>query len=216
MTHAPSLPHLERHQREIGEYVARVRENADARFGPGWWGVWDQHVTLPPSGHVVDFGAGTGRLLELLRARYPKATLTGVELHPALLAIARDSATAIGATILNADLGLPVPLPDASADVVVSSMSFHELPYPPALLDNAARLLKPGGFFVMLDIVKCALEAYLDKKAPSPDTLDHFREHCLFAPEDLAFLVRTAGLAVKEVVLRSGGRFAMIVAEKPA
>ncbi|MDX2222676.1 MAG: class I SAM-dependent methyltransferase [Rhodospirillaceae bacterium] len=215
MTHAPSLPHLERHQREIGEYVARVRENADARFGPGWWGVWDQHVTLPADGHVVDFGAGTGRLLELLRARYPQAALTGVELHPALLAIAREAATTIGASIIQADLGLPLPISPASADVAVSSMSFHELPYPPALLANAARILKPGGFFVMLDIVKCPLETYLDKKALSPDTLDHFREHCLFAPEDLAFMIRTSGLAVKEVVLRAGGRFAMIVAVKP-
>jgi SAM-dependent methyltransferase len=206
---------LERHQREIGEYVARVKENANSRFGPGWWGVWDQHVALPPAGRVADFGAGTGRLLELLRARYPKAELIGVELHPALLAIARAAAEPIGATILQADLGLPVPIADASVDVVVSSMSFHELPYPPALLQNAARILRPGGSFVILDIVKIPLEAYLDKKTLSQDTLDHFREHCLFAPEDLAFLIRNSGLQVKETVLRSGGRVAMIVAGKP-
>lgn len=211
-----SLPHLERHQREIGEYIARVRENTESRFGPGWWGVWDQHVKVPEAGHIVDFGAGSGRLLELLRGRYPKARLTGVELHPALLEIARTAAKPIGATVIEADLGQPVPIKAADVDVVVSSMSFHELPYPPALLENAARILKPGGALVLLDIVKCPLESYLDKKTLSRDTLDHFREHCLFTADDIGFLMRSAGLSVKETVLRSGGRFAMIVAAKPA
>lgn len=211
-----SLPHLERHQREIGEYIARVRENTDSRFGAGWWGVWDQYVKLPPRGRIVDFGAGSGRLLELLRQRYAEAELIGVELHPALLEIAAAAAKAVSGKVIQGDLGQPLAIDAASTDVVVSSMSFHELPYPPALLENATRILKPGGWLVMLDIVKAPLEAYLDRKTLSRDTLDHFREHCLFTADDLGFLIRSAGLAVKETVLRSGGRFAMIVAQKPA
>lgn len=210
-----SLPHLEKHQREIGEYIARVRENTESRFGSGWWGVWDQYVKLPAKGRIVDFGAGSGRLLEMLRARHPDAELIGVELHPALLEIAQTAAQGINGRVIQADLGQPLPIEPASTDVVVSSMSFHELPYPPALLENAAHILKPGGSLVMLDIVKQPLETYLDRKALSRDTLDHFREHCLFTPEDLGFLVRAAGLVVREIVLRSGGRFAMVVAAKP-
>ena len=132
-----------------------------------------------------------------------------------MLDLCRKAADKISATIVAADLGVAVPIRDASADVVASVLSFHELPYPPALLDNAARVLKPGGTFVLFDIIKYPLEDYLEKKGLSPDSLDHFREHCLFAPDDLAFLIRRAGLAVKEIIVRGGGRFAMIVAEKP-
>ncbi len=210
-----SLPYLESHQRDIGDYIARVRENTESRFGAGWWGVWDQYVQVPATGHIVDFGAGSGRLLELLRTKYPTAALTGVELHPALLEIARAAAERIGASIIQADLGQPLPLETGSVDAVVSSMSFHELPYPPALLANAARILKPGGSLILLDIVKSSLESYLGQKQLSRDTLDHFREHCLFTADDLSFLVRSAGLVVREAVLRSGGKFAMIVAAKP-
>ena len=153
-------------------------------------------------------------LLDLLRARCPSARLIGVELHPALVAMAREVAARVHAEVVEADLGLPLPLADGLADVVVSALSFHELPHPPELLVNAARLLKPGGRLVLLDIVKWPLEAYLDGKALTRDTLDHFREHCLFTMDDLLFLFRRVGLRVVEALLRREGRYALIVLER--
>lgn len=211
----PSMRHLERHQRHIEEYRANVTKSAAGRFGPAWWGLWDQHLTVAPDATLVDLGTGPATLLELLRQRYAHARLIGVELHPALLELARDTASRIGAEVVEADLGVPLPLPEGLADVVVSSMSFHELPHPPDLLVNAARLLRPGGRFVLLDIVKWPLATYLEGKELNPDTLDHFREHCLFTPDDLAWLVGWAGLRVDEVATRQGGRFCTVVATKP-
>ena len=212
----PSLAHLERHQRDLDEYRENVRRSVAGRFGPAWWGAWDQHLgALPEEATIVDLGTGPAVLLDLLRARCPSARLIRVELHPALVAMAREVAARVHAEVVEADLGLPLPLADGLADVVVSALSFHELPHPPELLVNAARLLKPGGRLVLLDIVKWPLEAYLDGKALTRDTLDHFREHCLFTPDDLAWLVGWAGLRVDEVLTRQGGRFAMVIATRP-
>lgn len=211
-----SLPHLERHQRDTTEYIANVRKTAARRFGPAWWGVWDQHLDVAEGATVVDLGTGPGTFLEILHGRRPDLSLVGVELHPELIALGQQTADRLGAELVAADLGEPVPLDDGVADVVVSSLVFHELPYPPALLDTAARLLPEGGRLVLFDIVKWPLATYLGDDPLDADRLDHFREHCLFTPDDLAFLVDRAGFDVDEVVLRSGGRFAMVVATRRA
>jgi SAM-dependent methyltransferase len=213
---SPSMDHLARHQRDVEEYKANVQASAKGRFGVSWWGLWDQHVHLPESGGtVVDLGCGPGTFLLGLRERAPQTRLIGVELHPALLELAREAAREADFEVVVGDLGLPVALPEASADVVVSSLVLHELPYPPDLLTNASRLLRPGGRLVLFDIVKWPLATYLEGRTLDRDSLDHFREHCLFTPEDLATLVSLAGLRVEEVVTRNNGRFAWLTAVKP-
>lgn len=210
-----SLPHLQRHHRDFVAFRDAMIETSASRFGPIWWGVWDQLVRPPPDPTVVDLGTGPGLLLEALRLRIPGARLVGVEVQPAMLAHAREVAARCNAEIVEADLGAgPLPLPDSVADVLTAVHLFHELPHPPALLEEAARLLKPGGVLVLYDWLKRPLADYLDGGAPDPDALQHFREHCLFALEDVEFLLGRAGFAVRESVLRRGGRFAIVVAEK--
>lgn len=216
MSEQPSFEHLERHQRDLDAYRSNVRNSAEVRFGPGWWGPWDQYVDLPEGGHIVDLGCGPGTLLGRLRARNPEARLTGVELHPALLEEAQQHLADAQVSLIQGDLAVPVVIPDASVDVVVSSLSFHELPHPPHLLENAARILAPGGTFVLFDIVKWPLATYMQGKELTQDTLDHYREHCLFSAEDLAWLVQAHGLEVQEVFTRHSGRFAYLFAQKPA
>ena len=53
----PSFAHLQRHQRDLQEYKTNVQASADARFGPAWWGIFDQHLSL------ADDAVGRGVLL---------------------------------------------------------------------------------------------------------------------------------------------------------
>lgn len=213
MTHS-SLPHLERHHRDFEAFRDTMIETAVGRFGPIWWGVWDQLVRPGPAPTIVDLGAGPGMLLPQLRARHPDARIIGVEVQPAMLAHARPLAAACGAEIVEADLSGPVPLPDGVADVITAVHVLHELEHPPALVAELRRLLRPGGVAVVYDWIKRPLADYLDGAEPTADRMQHFREHCLFTAEDLEFLLRREGFSIRETIGRRGGRYAIVVAER--
>ncbi|MDP2313570.1 MAG: class I SAM-dependent methyltransferase [Pseudomonadota bacterium] len=215
--HHSSLPHLERHHRDFEAFRDTMIETAVGRFGPIWWGVWDQLVRPVAAPTLVDLGTGPGMLLPQLRARHPDARIVGVEVQPAMLGHARPLAAGCGAEIVEADVGAgPVPLPDGVADVVTAVHVLHELEHPPSLVAEMRRLLAPGGVAVLYDWVKRPLAEYLDGAPLTPDTLQHFREHCLFTPEDLEFLLRREGFAIRETIGRRGGRYAIVVAERGA
>jgi len=212
---APTMDHLLAHHGDFAAFRDAMIETSAGRFGPIWWGVLEQHIQAAPDAAVVDLGTGPGLLLEMLRERLPQAQLTGVEIQPEMLQTAREVAGRCGARVVEADLAGPIPLPDGCADVVTAVMVFHELVYPPALMAEAARLLKPGGSLVIYDWVKRPLRDYLRDRPLTPELLQHFREHCLFSSDDLAFLATREGLEIREVVGRRGGNFAILVASRP-
>jgi ubiquinone/menaquinone biosynthesis C-methylase UbiE len=208
-----SIEHLSGHHGDFAAFRDCMVETSEGRFGPLWWGVWDQFMGVPES--VVDLGTGPGLLLPKLRERLPNAEITGVDMQPLMLETARDSATRARARLITADLAETLPIESDSVDAVTLVMVFHELEHPPPLLDEVFRILRPGGRVLMYDWVKRPLEDYLGDKELNLGTMQHFREHCLFAGEDLEFLMRRAGFTLLERIGRRGGRFAMLVAEKP-
>jgi len=210
-----SLSHLQAHHGDFAAFRDVMIETAVTRFGPLWWGAWEQLVAPPRAATVVDLGCGPGTLLRMLRARDPEGRVIGVDLQPAMLAHARQVAAETGAELVEADLAGPVPLPDEVADVVVSVHLLHELPDPLPLVDEMARLVRPGGVVLLYDWVKFPLEVYLAGQEPDAERLAHFREHCLYAVEDLQFLLRRVGLVLRETITRKDGHYALIVAERP-
>lgn len=210
----PSLPHLQAHHTDFAAFRVTMDETAPTRFGPIFWGIWDQHVRAAADATVVDLGCGPAWHFPLLREHVPAGRLIGVDIQPEMLPVARARAASVGAEIVEADLAAPVPLPDGVADVVMAVHVFHELPYPLPLLDEIRRLLKPGGVVLLYDWVRFPLSEYLGDDEPTPERIEHFREHCTFSLPDLEFLVRRAGLRIRESLGRRSGHYAVIVAEK--
>lgn len=88
---------------------------------------------------VVDLGAGTGKFTRLLVAT--GATVLAVE--PVAQMLERLEADLPGVTGMQGT-ATSIPLPDASADVVVCAQAFHWFASREAL-DEIVRVLKPGG-----------------------------------------------------------------------
>jgi ubiquinone/menaquinone biosynthesis C-methylase UbiE len=102
-------------------------------------------------GRVLDLGSGTGTLLAMLRARYPEATLVGLDADPRIV---RQAQRKVGAEvpIVVADATRP-PFAPQSFDRVVSSLLFHHLTRPQkrAALEAVRSLLRPGGELHLAD-----------------------------------------------------------------
>ncbi len=103
---------------------------------------------------LLDVGCGTGTLLAELGRRYPISTLNGVDADPRVLArtAAKLRAAGVHAGLAQA-FAQSLPFPDASFDLVVSTLIFHHLgtPVKRAALGEIRRVLRPGGRFLLAD-----------------------------------------------------------------
>jgi SAM-dependent methyltransferase len=95
---------------------------------------------------VLDAGAAAGEHSAWLVAN--GARVVALDASEAMVTLAR-ARLGESATVLQADLARPLPLADASFDVVLSSLTLHYLEdwLPP--LREFARLLRPGGRLVL-------------------------------------------------------------------
>ena len=93
---------------------------------------------------VLEIGSGTGALLDELRRRGVGAR--GVELREAFI----DQARAWYGDLPIAHVtGVALPFPSSAVDVVMSFDVFEHIPDTDAHLDEVARVLRPGGCYVL-------------------------------------------------------------------
>lgn len=109
---------------------------------------------VPPR-DVLDVGCGTGRLLERAGQRWPEAYLVGVDAAP--LMIAQANAKHGGDARFRFEVGDAVSLPfgASSVDVVFSTFSHHHWSSQQAGVREIARVLRPGGVFILANIELC-------------------------------------------------------------
>jgi SAM-dependent methyltransferase len=122
---------------------------------------------LPPRiGAFLDVGTGTGRLLELVAPRAERAL--GVDASRDMLAHARarlaERGLADRCAVRQADM-YRLPLPDGGFDVVALQMVLHYAEDPAAALAEAARVLRPDGLLLLVDLAPHGRAELLERHA---------------------------------------------------
>lgn len=102
-------------------------------------------------GTLVDLGTGTGRMLELLADRADSAI--GIDRSPEMLRLARAKLAAAGMEKVELRQGdiYALPLTSGIADSVILHQVLHYAQQPAAAINEAARLLVPGGRLLIVD-----------------------------------------------------------------
>jgi ubiquinone/menaquinone biosynthesis C-methylase UbiE len=115
------------------------------RFGLGRW---RRLLLSGAAGRTLDLGCGTGRNLGLFA---DEVRVVGLELDLRLLATARKRGPELPLVVGRAEA---LPFRDGIFDTVVSSLVFCSVAEPRSGLDEAARVLAPGGELRMLEHVR--------------------------------------------------------------
>jgi SAM-dependent methyltransferase len=129
-----------------------------------------------PEPRVLDLACGTGSITARLFERFPKAVSTGVDLDPALLAIAEGTfAGDDRVTFVTADLKDPdwaTRLPYDSYDAVLTATALHWLHSEPltVLYGQVAELVRDGGVFMNADHM-------IDESTPQINAADRAQRH---------------------------------------
>jgi ArsR family transcriptional regulator len=147
------------------EEVRRLRkENFDEHGAAGErrqivpgrsWAAWARALghLLPPL-EIADLGCGEG-YLTIEAARFARKVIA-VDRSDAVLARARDAAAR--RSLKNIDLKRgeleKLPLKDASVDVALLSQALHHAVHPDRAVAEAARIVRPGGRVLVLDLRK--------------------------------------------------------------
>ena len=114
---------------------------------------------------LLDIGTGTGRVLELLAPHFHQAL--GVDASKPMLALARARLAKPGlahCAVRLADM-YRLPLADASFDTAVLQMVLHYAEDPAGVVAEAARVLRPGGRLIVIDLAAHAREDLTSKRA---------------------------------------------------
>ncbi len=110
---------------------------------------------IAPGETVLDVGCGAGDVTLVARTRAGAAgRVQGIDAAPAMIAAARRKAARAGYAIEYRVAAVEaLPFPDATADVVVSSLLMHHLPgdLKGRALAEIRRVLKPGGRLLVVD-----------------------------------------------------------------
>jgi ubiquinone/menaquinone biosynthesis C-methylase UbiE len=199
-------------QRRVWDRNASGYDRQIAFFEKVWFAGGREWLGERAHGRVLEVAVGTGLNLP----HYPAdATITGVELSPAMLDIARQRAAGLSRDVdLHEGDAEHLPFAAESFDTVVCALSLCSIPDPATAIGEMARVLVPGGRLLLLDHIGSSwppvyaaqwlLERLMIRLAG-----EHFTRRQL--P-----LVQAAGLEVVESARRKAGSVERILARKPA
>lgn len=187
--------------------LRRAKAEAAAAFFASRAATWDQERSLHvpeaaveaairdmvgkrPFRSLLDLGTGTGSLLKLFAGQYGQAL--GLDASHDMLTVARANLARDGlkaAQVRQGDI-YALNVPADSHDLVTLHQVLHFLDDPGRAIEEAARVLRPGGRLLVVDFAPHALEFLRDQ---------HAHRRLGFSREQMARWLEGAGLDLVEV-----------------
>ncbi len=128
---------------------------------------------------VVDVGCGTGLLAYDLAATVgADGRVIGCDPAPAMLAVAQERCAGLAQVDLLVGDALALPVPDAVADVAVSTQVYEYVAETDAAMAQIWRILRPGGRLSILDTAWDSVVWHADDPALTARVLKAWEAHC--------------------------------------
>ncbi len=158
---------------------------------------------------LLDIGTGTGRMLEVLGGRARRAV--GVDLSHEMLTVARanlERARLRNCLVRHGDM-YRLPIESTSFDAVTVHQVLHYAEDPPAVIAEAARVLRPEGRLFLVDFAKHELDDLRD---------EHAHRWLGFRDDEVSGWCREAGLKPRPPVFLPGEPLTVVIwtAVRPA
>lgn len=158
------------------------------------------HVTLPARARVLDVAAGAGHTGLHLASLGHEVTLS--DLAAPMLERVREAAADRGLAVeIRQHAAEELPYPDATFDLVTSRVAPHHFSSPAAFVGETARVLKPGGWFLLIDGSVPDDAPVAEEWLHQVEKLRDPSHHRFLAPRAWTALCAAAGLDVRRAEL---------------
>lgn len=151
---------LLKRRRTQEQYFNTIAGRLGKNYCPGrsWEAIGHLALRLTPPIDVADLGAGEGLISQLLAQRARQVWC--IDNSPRMVEVGSDLARRNGLNNLSYKLGdiEQVPLPERSVDLAIFSQALHHAQRPQVAVNEAHRILRPGGQVLVLDLNEHSFE----------------------------------------------------------
>jgi ArsR family transcriptional regulator len=217
-------PELAEDTENLDRVLARRRAQSESYFnliagklgkhhcpGRSWEAIGHLALRLTPAITIADLGAGEGLISQLLARRAERVWC--IDNSPRMVEVGTGLASKNGLANLTYKLGdiEEVPLPAASVDLAILSQALHHALHPQKAVDEAFRILRPGGRLLVLDLKAHAFEKARELYADvwlgfKENVLHRFLKKAGFQQVEVSVVSREAIEPHFETLLASGAR----------